>query len=192
MFYQLLSPSHSVRHCISSVSYCIVRLRLLTILSADEVQFPAKTPVFTVSSSKGLSLCFMCSDQHLKYWRLVGFPWLAVCYSITTLNNTSSASYCISSVSYCIFSASYCIFSASYCIFSASYCIFSASYCIFSASYCISSASYYISSASYCIFSVSYCISSASYCIFSVSYCISSASYSLLPTRVSLAYYIVS
>ena len=27
-----------------------------------------------VSLSKGLSLCFMCSDQHVKYWMPCGFP----------------------------------------------------------------------------------------------------------------------
>ena len=37
---------------------------------------------FIVSLSKGLSLCFMCSDQHEKYWMSSGFPL------ITTLNYT--------------------------------------------------------------------------------------------------------
>ena len=27
-----------------------------------------------VSLSKGLSQCFMCSDQHVKYWMPRGFP----------------------------------------------------------------------------------------------------------------------
>ena len=29
---------------------------------------------FIVSLSKSLSLCFMCSDQHVKYWMPRGFP----------------------------------------------------------------------------------------------------------------------
>ena len=29
---------------------------------------------FTVSLSKGISLYFMCSDQHVKYWMSRGFP----------------------------------------------------------------------------------------------------------------------
>ena len=37
---------------------------------------------FIVFLSKGLSLCLLCSDQHVKY--LMGFLWLAVCYWITT------------------------------------------------------------------------------------------------------------
>ena len=41
-----------------------------------------------LSLSKGLSLCFMCSDQHVKYRMLIGFLWLTVCYWITMLNNT--------------------------------------------------------------------------------------------------------
>ena len=44
-----------------------------------------------VSLSKGLSLCFMCSHQHVKYRMRHGFPLtprLAVCYWITTSNNT--------------------------------------------------------------------------------------------------------
>ena len=39
--------------------------------------------VLIVSLSKGLSQRFMCSDQHVKYRMLVGFPRLAVCYWIT-------------------------------------------------------------------------------------------------------------
>ena len=46
-----------------------------------------------VSSSKSLSLCFMCSVQHVNTGYLVGFPWLAVCYWITTLNHTYVQTY---------------------------------------------------------------------------------------------------
>ena len=50
-------------------------LRLLTLISVDGVQFPAKAAVFLiVSLSKDLSLCFMCSDQHVKYGMPYGFP----------------------------------------------------------------------------------------------------------------------
>ena len=50
-------------------------LRLLTVISGDVVQIPAKAVVFfIVSLSKGLSLYFMCSDQHVKYWMPPGFP----------------------------------------------------------------------------------------------------------------------
>ena len=50
-------------------------LRLLTLISVDGVQFPAKTAVFfIVSLSKGLSLCFMYSNRHVKYWMPRGFP----------------------------------------------------------------------------------------------------------------------
>ena len=40
------------------------------------------------SQSQSLSLCFMCSDQQVKYRLPRGFTLLAVCYWITTLNNT--------------------------------------------------------------------------------------------------------
>ena len=52
--------------------------KLLTLIPVDEVQFPAKAAVFSVSLNKGLS------DTRC----LVGFPWLAVYYWIATLNNT--------------------------------------------------------------------------------------------------------
>ena len=36
---------------------------------------PGKSCSFLiVSLSKNLSLCFMCSDQHVKYWMPGGFP----------------------------------------------------------------------------------------------------------------------
>ena len=36
---------------------------------------PSKScSILTVSLSEGLSLCFMCSDQHLKYRMSLGFP----------------------------------------------------------------------------------------------------------------------
>ena len=40
--------------------------RLLTLISVLGVQFPVKAAV--------LSLCFMCSDQHVKYRMPRGFP----------------------------------------------------------------------------------------------------------------------
>ena len=41
----------------------------------DGVPFPARAAVFfIVSLSKGLSQCFMCFDQHAKYWMPRGFP----------------------------------------------------------------------------------------------------------------------
>ena len=41
----------------------------------DGVRFPAKTAVFFIFSlSKGLSLYFLCSDQHVKHWMPRGFP----------------------------------------------------------------------------------------------------------------------
>ena len=45
-------------------------LKLLTLISVDGVQFLAKIAV----QSKDLSLYFMCSDQHVKYWMPRGFP----------------------------------------------------------------------------------------------------------------------
>ena len=45
-------------------------LRLLTIIPADGVRFPARAAVFF----KSLSLFFMCSDQHVKYQMPRGFP----------------------------------------------------------------------------------------------------------------------
>ena len=48
-------------------------LRLLTLIPADGV--PGNSCSFLiVSLSKSLSLCFMCSDQHVKYWMPCGFP----------------------------------------------------------------------------------------------------------------------
>ena len=45
-------------------------LRLLTLISVN-----GKTCSFLiVFLSKGLSLCFMCSDQHVKYRMPCGFP----------------------------------------------------------------------------------------------------------------------
>ena len=42
-------------------------LRLLALISVDAVQFQAKAAVFLiVSLSEGLSLRFMCSDQHVN------------------------------------------------------------------------------------------------------------------------------
>ena len=71
----------------------VLRSRLLILISADGVQFLAKAEVFfleqrgfiivlpgkscsflIVSLSKSLSLCFMCSDLHVKYWMPHGFP----------------------------------------------------------------------------------------------------------------------
>ena len=50
-------------------------LRLLTLISADGVQFLTKAAVFLiVSLSKCLSLCFLCSEQHVKYRMPRGFP----------------------------------------------------------------------------------------------------------------------
>ena len=53
-------------------------LRLLTLISADGVQFTAKIAgFFIVSLSKGLSLCFMCSDQLVKYLMPCGFSLIS-------------------------------------------------------------------------------------------------------------------
>ena len=50
-------------------------LSLSTLISADGVRFPAKSCSFLiVSLSKSLSLRFMCSNQHVKYWMSRGFP----------------------------------------------------------------------------------------------------------------------
>ena len=46
-------------------------LRLLTLISANGVQFSVKLAVFSYMS---LSLCFMCSDQHVKERMPRGFP----------------------------------------------------------------------------------------------------------------------
>ena len=48
-------------------------LKLLTLISRDGVRFSAKAAVFSVFSSRGLSLGFMCSDQHVKYRIPCGF-----------------------------------------------------------------------------------------------------------------------
>ena len=54
-------------------------LSLLTLISVDGVQFPAKAAVsLIVSLSKSLSLCFMCSDQHVNYLMLHGFPLTSI------------------------------------------------------------------------------------------------------------------
>ena len=42
-----------------------------------EFNFPQKLQFLIGSSSKGLSLCFMCSDQHVKYRMPHGFPLTA-------------------------------------------------------------------------------------------------------------------
>ena len=49
-------------------------LRLLTLIPADGVQVLTKAAVFSVFLSKSLSLCSMCSDQHVKYPMPHGFP----------------------------------------------------------------------------------------------------------------------
>ena len=52
---------------------------------------PGKSRSFLkVSISKSLSLCFMGSDQHVKYW----MPCLAVCYWITTLKKYTGTHAC--------------------------------------------------------------------------------------------------
>ena len=81
---------------IEKKSFKIQRVRLvqwirsLTLNYTDGVQFPAKATVFSVSLCKGLSLCFMCSDQHVNYWMSRGFPLTSsfVMDLITTLNNS--------------------------------------------------------------------------------------------------------
>ena len=49
----------------------------LTLRSVDRVQFLVKTTVFSLSLSKGLSLCLMCSDQHVKYLMRRGFSLIS-------------------------------------------------------------------------------------------------------------------
>ena len=59
-------------------------LRLLALISVDEVQFPTEAAVFfRVFLSKGFSLRFMCSDQHVKFRMPLGFSLTS-----SLLNNT--------------------------------------------------------------------------------------------------------
>ena len=58
--------------------------------AADGVHFPVKSAVFS-KSPKGLSLCFLCSGQHVKYQMPCGFPLtssLLLDYHVSALNNT--------------------------------------------------------------------------------------------------------
>ena len=79
------------------LQYCIITIPLLmsgigAVVKVVDSHFcgwgsiPGKNCCFLiVSLSNDLSLCFMCV---YNTGCLVGFPWLAVCYWITTLNNT--------------------------------------------------------------------------------------------------------
>ena len=50
-------------------------LKLLALLAFDGFLFITKAVV--------CSYCFLCSDQHVKHWSLLYFPWLAYSYCIT-------------------------------------------------------------------------------------------------------------